>query len=90
MAGGTEALPGPDQLFERARAGSVRAWEELYVVARPQLYRFARLRLATDHQAEDAVSETFVRAIAAAARYRPGPGVLPWLVGICRNVVREA
>lgn len=79
-----------DELFQRARTGSPDAWEQLYLVARPQLFRFARVRLATDDQAEDAVSETFARAIAAADRYRPGAGVLAWLVGICRNVVNEA
>lgn len=83
--------PSAEELFRRARAGSPDAWEQLYVAARPQLFRFARVRLATDDQAEDAVSETFTRAIAAADRYRPGgSGVLAWLVGICRNVVNEA
>lgn len=76
--------------FDAARAGSADGWTDLYREARPQLFRFARLRLATDEQAEDAVAETFARAMAAAGRYRAGPGPLPWLVGICRNVVREA
>lgn len=78
-----------EELFRRARSGSPEAWEELYLAARPQLFRFARVRLATDDQADDAVSETIARAMAAAGRYRPGSGVLPWLVGICRNVVFE-
>lgn len=59
------------------------------MAARPQLFRFARVRLATDDQADDAGSETIARAMAAAGRFRPGSGVLPWLVGICRNVVFE-
>lgn len=78
-----------EDVFERARGGSVDDWAELYALARPQLFRFARLRLASDEQAEDAVSETMARAIAAAGRYRVGAGPVPWLVGICRNVVRE-
>lgn len=78
-----------EELFKRAQSGSPEAWEELYVTTRPQLFRFARLRLATDDQADDAVSETIARAMAAAGRYRPGSGVVPWLVGICRNVVFE-
>lgn len=85
-----EGTQGPEELFEAARAGSTDAWEQLYLFARPQLYRFARLRLATDDQADEAVSETFARAIAAATRYRRGSGAVAWLVGICRNVVRES
>lgn len=78
-----------EEIFDRARTGSPDAWEALYRAARPQLLRFARLRLATDDQAEDAVSETMARAIGSCGRYRAGPGVMAWLVGICRNVVRE-
>lgn len=85
-----QARSTAEETFRRARSGSPDAWEELYLLARPQLFRFARLRLATDDQADDAVSETFARAIAAADRYRPGAGVLAWLVGICRNVIRES
>ena len=48
------------------------------------------MRLATDEQADDAVSETLARAIASAGRDRPGRvGVIGWLIGINRNVVRE-
>src|SRR5689334_5075591 len=81
--------PSAEELFRRARAGSPEAWEQLYVLARPDLFRFARVRLATDDQAEDAVSETFARAIAASDRYRRGAGVQAWLTGICRNVIHE-
>lgn len=79
-----------DELFAEARAGSASAWAELYALLRPRLFRYARLRLATDEQAEDAVSETMVRAIASAHRYTAGTGPAAWMVGICRNVVFEA
>jgi len=69
------------------------AWEQLYVEARPVLWRFARTRLATDEQAEDAVSDTLVRAMAAIGRYCVSPqssgGIIGWLVGIERNVIHE-
>lgn len=79
-----------EELFAAARGGRPEAWADLYSLMRPRLFRFARLRLATDDQAEDAVSETMARAIDAADRYRPGAGPAAWLVGICRNVVFEA
>lgn len=78
-----------EELFTAARGGSASAWAELYALLRPRLFRYARLRLATDDQAEDAVSETMARAIASTANYRPGAGPAAWLVGICRNVVFE-
>lgn len=78
-----------EELFSAARGGSAAAWAELYALLRPRLFRYARLRLATDDQAEDAVSETMTRAIASSAKYRPGAGPAAWLVGICRNVVFE-
>lgn len=69
------------------------AWEQLYLEARPVLWRFARARLATDDQAEDAVSDTMVRAMAAIGRYCETPhrsgGIIAWLVGIERNVIHE-
>ncbi|MEO5900121.1 MAG: sigma-70 family RNA polymerase sigma factor [Ilumatobacteraceae bacterium] len=78
----------PDLAALRARDPD--AWEHIYRSARPQLWRFARARLATDEQADDAVSETIVRAIAAVERYHPTTATLiPWLVGIARNVINE-
>ena len=79
-----------DELVRRARGGSPEAWEAIYLTARPQLFRFARLRLVTDDQAEDAVSETVARAIAGLDRLPAGATAMAWLVGICRNVVHEA
>ena len=69
------------------------AWERLYAHAWPVLWRFARARLVTAEQAEDAVSETTVRAMAGIGRYCASPhrsgGVVGWLVGIERNVIHE-
>lgn len=79
-----------DDAFDSARRGAVDGWESVYRLCRPTLYSFARLRLATNEQADDAVSETVARAIRSAERYRPGrAGVIGWLIGINRNVIRE-
>ena len=76
--------------LESLRALDPDAWEALYRNGRPTLWRFARLRLATAEQAEDAVSETMVRAMAAIGRYRSrGNPTIAWLLGIERNVVNE-
>jgi RNA polymerase sigma-70 factor (ECF subfamily) len=54
----------------------------------PTLMRLAR-RLAP-HEAEDLVQETFVRAIAARHRYRPGTNARAWLCRILCNLAVSA
>jgi RNA polymerase sigma-70 factor (ECF subfamily) len=57
---------------------------------RPRLDAYARRRLPAD-AADDAVSETLARAVAAFPRYRDrGLGIDAWMFGICRNVVLDA
>lgn len=77
--------------MERARAGDPDTWELLYRRVYPRLYAYTRRRLASDEQAEEAVSETMVRAMDKIAHYAPGAsGLDGWLFGIARNVVLEA
>jgi RNA polymerase sigma-70 factor (ECF subfamily) len=77
-------------LVDRARGGDPDAWELLYRRAYPRLIAYARRRLATGEQAEEAVSETMVRAMGTIERYRPTPaGIELWFFGIARNVVLE-
>jgi RNA polymerase sigma-70 factor (ECF subfamily) len=77
-------------LVDRARDCDPDAWEALYRGAYPKLFVYARRRLATDDQADDAVSEAMTRAIDAIDRFTLGPsGVDGWLFGILRNVVLE-
>jgi len=66
------------------------AWDDVYRRVYPRLFAFCRRRLASDHEADDAVAEFMARAISGRARYRPGAaGIDGWLFGICRNVLRE-
>ena len=48
----------PRALVDAARTGDPDAWEALYRRAYPRLFAYARRRVGTDEQAEDAVSET--------------------------------
>ena len=53
------------------------------------IHRFvARMRASDADTVDDLVQVTFVRAFAAAARFR-GPSARSWLYGIAANVVRE-
>lgn len=78
-------------LVERARRRDPDAWEALYRRCYGRLYVYARRRLPDQHAAEDAVSETMLRALQAIDRFVwVGGGLHAWLFGILRNVVREA
>jgi RNA polymerase sigma-70 factor, ECF subfamily len=76
--------------LDRARAGDADTWETLYRRVYPRLFAYARRRLATEEQAEEAVSETMVRAMDRIGSYRAGrAGLDGWLFGIARLVVLE-
>jgi RNA polymerase sigma-70 factor (ECF subfamily) len=68
----------------------VLGWEALYRRMYPRLFAYCRRRLASDHDADEAVAETMVRAVSAVDRYvERGIGIDGWLFGICRNVLHE-
>jgi RNA polymerase sigma-70 factor (ECF subfamily) len=68
--------------------GDGAAWTRLYAETHRLLATMARRRLEPA-DAADAVAETYARAFAAIARYRPDRPPVAWLVGILRNVLRE-
>lgn len=84
----------PDELralIERAKERDPDAWEALYRRSYARLYAYARRRLPSEPAAEDAVSETMVRALQGVDRFVwRGGGVQAWLFGILRNVVLES
>jgi RNA polymerase sigma-70 factor (ECF subfamily) len=51
------------------------------------MFRFARMRLFNDADAEDAVQETLLAAIRSAAGFRGDSSERTWLVGILRHKV---
>ena len=77
-------------IVARAARHDPDAWEALYRRAYPTLFAYARRRLGSDADADDAVSEAMVRAMDRIGSFRwQGAGVHAWLVGILRNVVLE-
>ena len=77
-------------LVDRAAERDPDAWEALYRRSYGRLFGFARRRLYDDQAAEDAVSETMIRALDGIDRFTwQGGGFDAWLFGIVRNVVRE-
>lgn len=77
-------------LVARAMHHDEVAWEELYRRLYPRLLTFARRRLFANHFAEDAVSDTMVRALGGIASFTwQGAGFEAWVLAILRNVVYE-
>jgi RNA polymerase sigma-70 factor (ECF subfamily) len=94
MTGGTvSAAAQPDELIvketvDRALHGDGDAWEVLYVRLRPRLFAMCLRKLGNREDAEDAVSETMLRAVRAANTFRwRNAGFDAWIFRICRNVV---
>ena len=74
----------------RARDFDPDAWEALYRRLHPGLHAYARRRLAAP-MCDDAVSETFTRAMEAIGRFSRRSGSFDgWVFGILRNVVLES
>ena len=77
-------------IVARAAVHDPDAWETLYRRAYPRLFSYARRRLPSDDIAEDAVSETMVRALDRIQGFRwKGAGFDAWIYGILRHVVLE-
>jgi len=82
-----KVLAPPEATLLAARRGDTKAWEDLYRLYARGLHGFLMLRLADRDDAEEALSETFLRALEKLGSYRGGVGSLrAWLFSIARNV----
>ncbi len=77
-------------LIRRAVIADADAWEQIFRRSHGRLFAFARRRTSSAQAAEDAVSETMLRAFERIDRFHwDGAGFDGWLFGILRNVVFE-
>ena len=73
-------------LVRAAQAGDARAFGELYERHRQSVYRYCLARSSSPHEAEDLVSEVFLKAMEALARYRDqGLPFVAFLYRVARN-----
>jgi RNA polymerase sigma factor (sigma-70 family) len=73
------------------RAGEERAFRELYRRNTPRLYRLLLRLLGQDiRDAEDAVQETWIRAVEGLERFRWDAAFSTWLHGIGIHVAKDA
>lgn len=68
------------------QAGEVEAFEELYRMVKPGLYRFLLIKTLSRQWAEELLQETFLQIHRARRTYLPGKPVAPWLYAIARHV----
>jgi RNA polymerase sigma-70 factor (ECF subfamily) len=69
-----------------AQAGDAAAFGELYERYRHPLYRYCLARTGSPHEAEDLVSEVFLKAMESLARYRDqGLPFIAFLYRVARN-----
>lgn len=78
------------ELVKQAVVCDPNAWETIFRRSHGRLFAFARRRTSSVDKAEDAVSETMLRALERIDRYTwDGAGFDAWLFGILRNVILE-
>ena len=71
----------------RAGKGDAAAFGALYDRYVDAVYRYVFYRVRNDADAEDLVSDVFMRALRAIPRYEPRVAFLAWLYRIARNAV---
>lgn len=74
-------------LAVRAGKGDTAAFGALYDRYVEAVYRYVYYRVHSDTDAEDLVSDVFMRALRAIPRYEPRQAFLAWLYRIARNAV---
>ncbi len=73
-------------LVQAAQAGDARAFGELYERYRQPLYRYCLARSESPHEAEDLVSDVFLKAMESLSRYRDqGLPFIAFLYRVARN-----
>jgi RNA polymerase sigma-70 factor (ECF subfamily) len=83
----SDATDEDASLAVRAGKGDAAAFGALYDRHVAAVYRYVYYRVRNDAEAEDLVSEVFMRALRAIPRYEPRQAFLAWLYRIARNAV---
>jgi RNA polymerase sigma factor (sigma-70 family) len=81
----TERKLGDELLAKLCGRGSGRAFATLYERHHQAIYRYCRSILRNDHDAQDALQSTMVRAYAALCERERDVAVRPWLFRIAHN-----
>jgi RNA polymerase sigma-70 factor (ECF subfamily) len=77
--------PRDSELLEHARQGDSAAFDTLIRRHDKHLYRIARSVLSDDHEAEDAVQESYIRVFTGLRDFRGAASLRTWLTRIVLN-----
>ncbi|MBI1375836.1 MAG: sigma-70 family RNA polymerase sigma factor [Phycisphaera sp.] len=77
------------RLATRVQDGEKSALASLYTRYHPMVYGYFRARVLDTHVTEDLAQEVFLRIFGAIGRFDTERRFQSWLMGICRNVLRE-
>lgn len=78
-----------DSQVQRAKAGHMGAWAELYQAHYASIFRHVRYLTSASAPLEDLVQETFARALVALPGFDGRSPFSTWLHGVAVNVVRN-
>jgi RNA polymerase sigma factor (sigma-70 family) len=84
----TDTITNEELFFRKPRpfGGGTRAeFETLFLPHLDAAYNLARLLTRNEHDAEDVVQESYLRALRAFSSFRGGAAGRPWLLTIVRN-----
>ena len=76
-------------LTARALQGDAQAFNELFEIYFPRLFRFALRRVADENVAEDIVQSTLIKAMRSLSSWRGEASLFTWLCTICRREVHD-
>lgn len=79
-----------NQLIERARAGDVDAFGELYQHTHRRIYQYIRQMVPTPEDAEDLMQEVYLRAWSGLKGLHANQAFWVWLHRIARNAVLDS
>ncbi|GIV21110.1 MAG: ECF-family RNA polymerase sigma factor [Armatimonadota bacterium] len=79
-----------NQLVERARAGDVDAFGELYQRTHRRIYQYIRQMVPTPEDAEDLMQEVYLRAWSGLQGLHASEAFWVWLHRIARNAVLDS
>jgi RNA polymerase sigma-70 factor (ECF subfamily) len=74
------------ELMVHYQAGRIEAFEELYGLIKPKLYKYLIVKCLNRLLAEDLLQETFLQMHRSRRTYLPGKPVTPWVFSIAHYV----
>ncbi len=85
-----ERSEAADRAMARYANGDAAAFQEVFQVVGPRIFRFLRRMTGSKAFADDLVQETLLRMHQARGNFTPGMPVMPWAYTIARNCYLDA